>query len=69
MADDQKIFYVLIGIEGLNTNNPLVIGIFEDRDDAYEERDRLQKDDFSTNYYIRAGVRIPKGLYETDQPD
>lgn len=59
--DDHKYFcYVLIAIEGLNINNPLVIGVFEDRDEAYEERNRLQEGDYWSQYFVRTGVMIHK---------
>ena len=58
MDNRRRIYYVLIAIEGLNIDNPMVIGIFESRDEAYEERNWLQESDFWTRYVIRAGVMV-----------
>ena len=60
MDDHRYFYYVLIAIEGLNINNPLVIGVFEDRDEAYEERNRLQEGDYWSQYFVRTGVMIHK---------
>ena len=60
MDENRYFCYVLIAIEGLNINNPLVIGVFEDRDEAYEERNRLQEGDYWSQYFVRTGVVIHK---------
>ena len=65
--DEQRIFWVLIAIEYLNVDNPIVIGVYEDRDDAYEDGRRLAADDFNVRYEVRAGVRVKRGLYETNK--
>ena len=60
MYDHRYFYYVLIVIDILNINGPSVIGVFEDRDEAYEERNRLQQGDYWLQYFVRTGVMIHK---------